>query len=550
METANTLHIYTRVSTTVQEEEGTSLETQLQEGIKRAEKLGMKYHHWNEGGASSAKDSLINRPVLQDLLQKVDTGEIKDLYVWNTDRLSRNLNTWGMIRYKLVSNDVILHTPTGKQMLSDPQTNMVLGILSEISQYDNQLRTERFRLGRFNRIKKGGWLGGPTPYGYKNVDSKLEIDEYEKEWVEDIINMYIDKRSIDDIRSHLLKNGVVTRRNNPIWSHGSIRSLITNTHYSGSYKVTDSKSQETYTVYCDPIISPQTSIQLKNEIKRREYKRGNTSQRKHSQAKHDYVLKGLLECGSCGSIFRVRKYAKGYKNHYYCPCKEDNFRNTHTDRFKECNLKRPSLKIPLADKLIWDSVIEVISKSALFKEQIKKEILNEKSYGKTEKELESLRIKLKRINVELNLITEALISLETNEILKTGTKKEQIDSIKDRESSLIKIRDEILENIGIKTQDRKWVNWIEQFGDRIKSLKDEKLTEKEKFTFLNGIVKRIVVNAVDNTTHNLNIQFQMKFVNDNYQRIVNKNSKYKYEIVDGDDELVVSLKKEENVSNQ
>ena len=78
------LHIYTRVSTSSQEEEGTSLETQLELGVRRAEKLGMDHKVWNEGGRSSSKDDLSNRPVLTDLLQKVDDGEVQHLYVWNT----------------------------------------------------------------------------------------------------------------------------------------------------------------------------------------------------------------------------------------------------------------------------------------------------------------------------------------------------------------------------------------------------------------------------------------------------------------------------------
>ena len=143
-----TLHIYTRVSTTVQEDEGTSLDTQKELGLTRSEKLGFDFKLWNEGGQSSAKDDLANRPVLMELLSEVDEGNVKHIYVWNTDRLSRNLQTWGMIRFKLIKNEVTLHTPTGEQILSDPQTNMLLGILSEISQYDNSLRTERFRLGK------------------------------------------------------------------------------------------------------------------------------------------------------------------------------------------------------------------------------------------------------------------------------------------------------------------------------------------------------------------------------------------------------------------
>ena len=95
-----TLHIYTRVSTTAQEEGGTSLETQKELGIKRAKSLGFKHRVWNEGGQSSSHDDLENRPVLVELLSLIDEGEVKHLYVFNTDRLSRNQKTWGMIRYK------------------------------------------------------------------------------------------------------------------------------------------------------------------------------------------------------------------------------------------------------------------------------------------------------------------------------------------------------------------------------------------------------------------------------------------------------------------
>ena len=145
-----------------------------------------------------------------------------------------------MIRFKLSKNDVTLHTPTGKQVLSDPQTNLMLGILSEISQYDNQLRTERFRLGKLKRIRQGGWMGGPPPYGYSLDNSKLVPNEEEQKWVKHIFESYKNGDSIDEIRTQLLKNGVVTRRGNPVWSHGSIDKLLTNTHYEGYYTARES----------------------------------------------------------------------------------------------------------------------------------------------------------------------------------------------------------------------------------------------------------------------------------------------------------------------
>ena len=266
-----TLHIYTRVSTTVQEEEGTSLDSQQELGIERSEKLGFDYRLWNEGGQSSSKDDLANRPVLTDLLSEVDNGTVKHLYVWNTDRLSRNINTWGMIRFKLISNDVTLHTPTGKQTLSDPATNLMLGIMSEISQYDNQLRTERFRLGKLKRVREGRWMGGPPPFGYKLEEGQLVPNEGEVKWVQFIFEKYVDGVSVDGIRTELMNNGVETRRGKPIWSHGSIQALLKNPHY-GVRITTMTKNR----VSRLRSLVQQSSIQTSSQLQEHKCRRGVT----------------------------------------------------------------------------------------------------------------------------------------------------------------------------------------------------------------------------------------------------------------------------------
>ena len=87
------LHIYTLVSTSVQEVEGTSLENQKNLGIKKSHELGLEYKVWNEGGQSSFNNDLDNRPQLVELLSEIDSGSIKHLFVYNTDRLSRNQRT-------------------------------------------------------------------------------------------------------------------------------------------------------------------------------------------------------------------------------------------------------------------------------------------------------------------------------------------------------------------------------------------------------------------------------------------------------------------------
>lgn len=150
-----------------------------------------------------------------------------------------------MIRFKLLEHGVTLHTPSGKMDLKNPIDDLLIGILSEISSYDNKVRTERSRLGKLNRIKQGFWLGGPPPYGYKVVDKKLVVNEEESKWVEFIFEQYRDGQPIREIRMSLMENGVHTRRNNPTWSFGSITQLFHNTHFSGYYEMTDKLSGQT-----------------------------------------------------------------------------------------------------------------------------------------------------------------------------------------------------------------------------------------------------------------------------------------------------------------
>ena len=146
-----TLHCYTRVSTRVQEQ-GASLDTQKELGVKKAKDLGYKHKIWNEGSASSHHEDLTNRPVLQELLGQIEDGLVKHLYVYNNDRLSRQEDTQYTIRYALTKNGVRLYTKDGQFDLNNPQDKLLKGMMDEIAQYENTLRAERSRLGRIAKV--------------------------------------------------------------------------------------------------------------------------------------------------------------------------------------------------------------------------------------------------------------------------------------------------------------------------------------------------------------------------------------------------------------
>lgn len=530
----NTFHIYTRVSTTTQEEEGTSLDTQLEHGVKRAKKLGMSYKIWNEGSQSSSKDDLSNRPVLTELLQEIDDGIINHLYVWNTDRLSRNMNTWGMIRFKLVKNEVTLHTPTGKQILSDPQTNMMLGILSEISQYDNQLRSERFRLGKLQRIRHGSWMGGPPPFGYKLEKKKLVPNEDEQKWVKTIFEKFCDGLSMDEIKTLLLQNGILTRRGKTVWSHGSINKLLTNTHYEGFYNYTDKKSDETIRVSCPPLLSPTLVANAKNRREKRSYGKSGNKRTKTSTQKYTYLLNDLLMCGHCGARYGGN-HRKTQTSYYSCNQKTNKFKTKFTDRYVVCGSSR-NIRIDKTDEVVWNTVLSVISKSHLFKDTIKTELLEEKSFNQSGHDMKEIHKKIKKLAKEIEQTTDSIITVETDHIIGKRNKKERNHIIKNLEDHRLQLetrKEKLTKNLLKDQENNKWVEWVKEYGKRIDQLNNPKVTIEERKKFLEGIVDKVIVTNTDVKEHELIIEFRLPYVGDSIQWIDKDDKSKGYKIRKG-----------------
>ena len=96
-------------------------------------------------------------------------------------------------------------------------------------------RSEKIRMSMQNRALRGKGLGRP-PYGYRNgEDGTLEIVKDESPVVELIFRLYIrDRMGMRLIVQHLNERGITTRRGGN-WNVVSIRDILKNTVYIGTY---------------------------------------------------------------------------------------------------------------------------------------------------------------------------------------------------------------------------------------------------------------------------------------------------------------------------
>ena len=542
---SETMHIYTRVSTVAQADEGMSLDIQRDIGITRAEQLGFLHKVWNEGGRSSNHEEIDKRPILSQVLNGIRVGNIKHLFVYDQSRLSRNDYVSSVFRYECNKHGVTLYNKEGKYDLSNPQDQFLKQILDAVAQLDNSQRTERTRLGKLSHIRQGNWMGGPAPFGYRILDKKLEINTDEAKWVEKIFQSYADKISTLDIKVMLDINGVKPRRGGDGWAMGSLQAMFGNTHYIGHWTFNDKASGEVVRVDCPRILSTQLWQRVQET-------KGFHLERRHATAavKHFYLLRGLLRCGHCGTLLGGVLSASQTKNHYYCTKKERVWSKrviTEEDKWKRgrvCSMTR-SLNITETDSLIWNTVIDVISKSVMLKQEVKTEVLGEGGANTklSEAEVEAIRRKIRQLKKTDEKLKAALARLETDRILERLS-PDQFPLVRDnvnKERIAIEVEIETLEEkLQAVSQRKRWLDWLTKFKKKVEGYKD--LTEEKKRDFLMALVTSIDVHMVDVRTHRLVINFQLPIVDDQVVYHDLGKKKEGYTVKEGSHQLETLLK--------
>ena len=542
------LHIYTRVSSMAQANEGTSLTTQHQLGVKKAKQLGFIPNHWDEGGKSSHHEDINGRPVLLKLYEAMKRGEVKHLWVYDQSRLSRNDQVASIFRYECNKQGVTLYTKDGQFNLANPQDKLMKVILDGMGEFENSIRAERTRLGKLNRAREGFWFGGPPPFGYKITDKKLILNKEESGWVKKIFTETTNGKSTLEIKRMLDSNGVLPRRRANTWSIGSIQALLKNTHYKGSYHYHDKKSDEKIEIEC-PAIVDKTTWMAVQKLKARKTSRVSQQNR----TKQFYLLRDLLVCGHCGRLMSARKKLSKNEQLYYCPNKERDWvenggSKTPWKRGEGCGMSR-SLNIPETDKLVWDSVIEAHKNSSILKEEVKWKILEESGapVAKSEAELKTLERQIKHLQKVLLQTKESQAELLLNNA--SGKVKAEIYKIalgrSDEEIHNLEIK---IANIQLQlkggNENKKWVNWLKVFGQTLDRKKE--LSDEQKKEYLTGLIEVIKVKYDQKKNeHELSIQFQLPIVGDGIQWKNPAKKKEGYKIKKGKQTSTVMVKKKD-----
>ena len=332
-----------------------------------------------------------------------------------------------------------------------------------------------------------------------------------------------------------------SRRGNVIFSKESVLRILQNTHYEGYYLYTDKKLNESVKVGCPSILSPK----LVKLVRDRLDKRVKTS----NYVKTPTLLKSLFECVHCGSGFGQRINKSQYYNHYYCMGNGQRFKKEGKSSPKVCvrsdGGRVRSLNIEDTDKVVWESVIEVLSESHLFKENFKsKSFSDQTTFSDFRNEQKNLKNQIKKREKDLDKLNKSIDMSVIDSLIEDDlieSHRNFLKSVEDKKNELRIEIGELKDRLFNSEKTQKWVDWRKEFDDDIGRLKGSDLTVKEKSDFLNSTIKKISVTTVDNQKHSLEIEFLLPYVTDQLVwNDPNKKSKG-YEIVEGEHQLLLSV---------
>lgn len=227
--------IYTRVSTDNQaEKEYNSCEAQeekIKAYIKSQEELKL-YKVYSDPGFSGAS---LERPALKEMLNDIIARKIDCVLTYKIDRLTRSPKDFYTLIELFDKYGVAFISVTENFDTSSPSGRLLRNIMLTFAQFEREMTAERTSKMKA-RAEKGMWNGGIIPYGYKNIDKKLVINEKEAECVREIFKIFIETQSLAETRRQI--NQEYRTRAGKKFSKGSIDNILRNPIYYGkiSYK--------------------------------------------------------------------------------------------------------------------------------------------------------------------------------------------------------------------------------------------------------------------------------------------------------------------------
>ena len=484
--------LYCRVSSDDQKERET-IENQIEmlESFIEMKDEYKIYKKYLDDGVSGTI-AFENRPGGKELLKDSSSGLFDAILVWKVDRFGRDtltgLSTVEKLRnYNIeiisITEPFDLNTPTGRYQFIN-YLNM--------AELERNNILDRMFIGATRAAKKGQWLGGITPYGYRVKNKYLVVDEEEAKVVKKIYDLYTeDKLSTVDIAIYLNNKGVKsscgegkgkrTKNITGMWRSSSVQRILNSTTYYGlhEYGKRASRRKETILREVPAIISKEQWDKAQNQ------KEANKVFNSRNMKTRVFLLRGLLECKECKNKYYGVNY--GERGAYYV-CSGKRGEKKKIDGVKCNNINVNAIE---AEDIVWDACLDILNNIDEYVNDLVEENNINSELSKYENDVNSFNDALvNKENEKKNIlalfrkgiIDENDVEIQLKEIEKEkATLNKQLLDLNNK-LEIIKNKDEII---------KESYTALDYYKNRLNNL-----TEADKYEIIHILIEKIIVSPI------------------------------------------------------
>jgi DNA invertase Pin-like site-specific DNA recombinase len=264
--------IYTRVSTEHGlEQEFNSLDNQREASeayIKSQAHEGWRLirNRYDDGGYSGGS---MDRPALKKLLDDVRARRIDVIVVYKVDRLTRSLADFAKLVELFDAHRVSFVSVTQSFNTTTSMGRLTLNVLLSFAQFEREVTGERIRDKIAASKKKGIWMGGVVPLGYRVENRALYVLKEHAELVRDLFQRYLETGSVvqlkaildqQDTRLPTRTDGTGKTTGGGLISRGHLYKILSNPIYVGRLTHKDRVHDGLH----DPIVDSETWGQVQS----------------------------------------------------------------------------------------------------------------------------------------------------------------------------------------------------------------------------------------------------------------------------------------------
>ncbi len=270
---------------------------------QRSEGWVLVRDQYDDGGISGGT---LERPGLKRLLQDIEDGLVDVVVVYKIDRLSRSLADFAKLVEVFDRNGVTFVSVTQSFNTTTSMGRLTLNILLSFAQFEREVTAERIRDKIAASRRKGIWMGGVPPFGYRVENRRLVRDGERAEQALWIFSRFLAVGSGTVLAQETQQRGILTRTGRPL-DKKAIYRMLSNRTYLGEAPF----KGESYPGEHDAIIDRETWDRVHAILKESPRKRA-----ARTRADTPALLKGLLY-GPDGAAFSPTHTRKGDRLYRY-----------------------------------------------------------------------------------------------------------------------------------------------------------------------------------------------------------------------------------------